>query len=171
MALREGWQLAPAPTESRRALTSPALPPSTGANFSLTGSSDPLLWETKLGPTFLRGLCYRDGALVVTQAGYYYIYSKVQLGGKGCSQESSGCLPITHGLYMRTASYPKELELLVSRQSLWAQAGGSQVWWDSSFLGGVVHLDVGEEVVVRMPGEHVVQLLDGTRSYFGAFMV
>ncbi|XP_043767713.1 tumor necrosis factor ligand superfamily member 14 [Cervus elaphus] len=143
----------------------------TGANFSLTGSSDPLLWETKLGPTFLRGLCYRDGALVVTQAGYYYIYSKVQLGGKGCSQESSGCLPITHGLYMRTASYPKELELLVSRQSPWGQAGGSQVWWDSSFLGGVVHLDVGEEVVVRMPGEHVVQLLDGTRSYFGAFMV
>ncbi|XP_020772456.2 tumor necrosis factor ligand superfamily member 14 [Odocoileus virginianus] len=143
----------------------------TGANFSLTGSSDPLLWETKLGPTFLRGLCYRDGALVVTQAGYYYIYSKVQLGGKRCSQESSSCLPITHGLYMRTASYPEELELLVSRQSLLRQAGSSQVWWDSSFLGGVVHLDVGEEVVVRMPGEHVVQLLDGTRSYFGAFMV
>lgn len=172
MALREGWRLARGPTASRkRALTSPALSPSTGADFSRTGKEGPLRWETKLGLAFLRGLSYRDGALVVAQAGYYYIYSKVQLGGTGCSQGLTGCLPITHGLYKRTASYPEEVELLVNRRSRCGRADGSQVWWDSSFLGGVVHLDVGDEVVVRMPGERVIQVHDGTRSYFGAFMV
>nr|XP_005901814.1 PREDICTED: tumor necrosis factor ligand superfamily member 14 isoform X3 [Bos mutus] len=143
----------------------------TGADFSLTSREGPLRWETKLGLAFLRGLSYRDGALVVAQAGYYYIYSKVQLGGTGCSQGLTGCLPITHGLYKRTASYPEEVELLVNRRSRCGRADGSQVWWDSSFLGGVVHLDVGDEVVVRMPGERVIQVHDGTRSYFGAFMV
>ncbi|NP_001095325.1 tumor necrosis factor ligand superfamily member 14 [Bos taurus] len=133
----------------------------TGADFSLTSREGPLRWETKLGLAFLRGLSYRDGALVVAQAGYYYIYS----------QGLTGCLPITHGLYKRTASYPEEVELLVNRRSRCGRADGSQVWWDSSFLGGVVHLDVGDEVVVRMPGERVIQVHDGTRSYFGAFMV
>nr|XP_045360118.1 tumor necrosis factor ligand superfamily member 14 isoform X1 [Camelus bactrianus] len=118
----------------------------TGANSSLTGSGGtgsggPLLWETELGLAFLRGLTYRDGALVIAQTGYYYIYSKVQLGGVGCPQGLTGGLPITHGLYKRTARF------------------------------GVVHLDAGEEVVVRLPDERLVRLRDGTRSYFGAFMV
>eukprot|EP00069_Balaena_mysticetus_P012694 bmy_21811T0 len=143
----------------------------TGANSSLTGSGGPLLWETKLGLAFLRGLTYRDGALVIAQAGYYYIYSKVQLGGVGCAQGLTGSLPITHGLYKRTARYPEELELLVSRRSPCGRASSPQVWWDSSFLGGVIHLDAGEEVVVRVPHESLVRVRDGTRSYFGAFMV
>uniref|UniRef100_A0A8D2BHU2 TNF superfamily member 14 n=2 Tax=Sus scrofa TaxID=9823 RepID=A0A8D2BHU2_PIG len=143
----------------------------TGANSSLTGRGGPLLWETKLGLAFLRGLTYRDGALVIAQAGYYYIYSKVQLGGVGCPQGLTGGLPITHGLYKRTSRYPEELELLLSRRSPCGRANNPRVWWDSSFLGGVVHLDAGEEVVVRVPGERLVQLRDDTRSYFGAFMV
>ncbi|ELK19464.1 tumor necrosis factor ligand superfamily member 14 isoform X1 [Pteropus alecto] len=142
----------------------------TGANSSLTGSGGPLLWEAKLGLAFLRNLRYRDGALVIARAGYYYIYSKVQLGGVGCPQVTGG-LPITHGLYKRTPRYPKELELLVSRRSPCGRGASPRVWWDSSFLGGVVHLDAGEEVVVRVPEEGLVRLRDGTRSYFGAFMV
>ncbi|KAF6307340.1 TNF superfamily member 14 [Rhinolophus ferrumequinum] len=143
----------------------------TGANFSLSGSGGPLLWETKLGLAFLRNLRYRDGALVIVRTGYYYIYSKVQLGGVDCPQGQTGVLPITHGLYKRTPRYPKELELLVSLQSPCGRGTSPRVWWDSSFLGGVVHLDAGEEVVVRVPDARLVRLRDGTRSYFGAFMV
>ncbi|XP_050626693.1 tumor necrosis factor ligand superfamily member 14 [Macaca thibetana thibetana] len=142
----------------------------TGANSSLTGSGGPLLWETQLGLAFLRGLDYHDGALVANKAGYYYIYSKVQLGGVGCPLGLAST--ITHGLYKRTPRYPEELELLVSQQSPCGRAtSNSRVWWDSSFLGGVVHLEVGEEVVVRVLDERLVRLRDGTRSYFGAFMV
>lgn len=137
----------------------------------MTSSGGPLLWETKLGLAFLRNLRYRDGALVIARAGYYYIYSKVQLGSAGCSQGPTGVLPITHGLYKRTPRYPEELELLVSRRSPCGRGTSARVWWDSSFLGGVVHLDAGEEVVVRVPDERLVRLRDGTRSYFGAFMV
>ncbi|XP_047387706.1 tumor necrosis factor ligand superfamily member 14 [Sciurus carolinensis] len=143
----------------------------TGANASLTGSGGPLLWETRLGLAFLRGLDYRNGALVTTKTGYYYVYSKVQLGGIGCPQGPAGGFPITHGLYKRTPRYPEELELLVSRRSPCGRANSSRLWWDSSFLGGVVHLEAGEEVVVRVPDERLVRLRDGTRSYFGAFMV
>lgn len=145
--------------------------PSAGANFSLTSSGGPLLWESKLGLAFLRNLRYQEGALVIVQAGYYYIYSKVQLGGVGCPQGLARGLPITHGLYKRTPRYPEELELLVSRQSPCEKGTGSRIWWDSSFLGGVVHLDAGEEVVVRVQEERLIRLRDGTRSYFGAFMV
>ncbi|KAL2764232.1 tumor necrosis factor ligand superfamily member 14 isoform 2 [Daubentonia madagascariensis] len=143
----------------------------TGANSSLTSSGGPLLWETQLGLAFLRGLSYHDGALVTTEAGYYYIYSKVQLGGVGCPQGLASGLPVTHGLYKRTPRYPEELELLVSRRSPCGRATNSRVWWDSSFLGGIVHLEAGEEVIVRVPEERLVRLRDGTRSYFGAFMV
>lgn len=160
----------PSPASMGLKLTSPALSRSAGANSSLTGSGGPLLWEAKLGLAFLRNLRYRDGALVIARAGYYYIYSKVQLGGVGCPQVTGG-LPITHGLYKRTPRYPKELELLVSRRSPCGRGASPRVWWDSSFLGGVVHLDAGEEVVVRVPEEGLVRLRDGTRSYFGAFMV
>lgn len=137
----------------------------------MSGSGGPLLWETKLGLAFLRNLRYRDGALVIARTGYYYIYSKVQLGGVDCPQGQAGVLPITHGLYKRTPRYPKELELLVSLQSPCGRGTNPRVWWDSSFLGGVVHLDAGEEVVVRVPEARLVRLRDGTRSYFGAFMV
>lgn len=158
-------------TQRRARADRPPLSPTPGANSSLTGSGGPLLWETKLGLAFLRGLGYREGSLVIARAGYYYVYSKVQLGGVGCPPGLSGSLPITHGLYKRTPRYPEELELLVSRRSPCARGASSRVWWDSSFLGGVVHLDAGEEVVVRVPEERLVRLRDGTRSYFGAFMV
>ncbi|XP_051827702.1 tumor necrosis factor ligand superfamily member 14 [Antechinus flavipes] len=144
----------------------------TGANSSLVLRGGPLLWEAQLGLAFLRDLDYRAGSLVCTHPGYYYIYSKVQLGGFGCLGGSVTGGQVTHGLYKRTARYPKELELLVSRRSSCGWAGTSaKVWWDSSFLGGVVHLEAGEEVFVRVPEERLVRIKDGTRSYFGAFMV
>lgn len=161
----------PSPCLTQGGTRADPLSPSPGANSSLTGSGGPLLWETKLGLAFLRGLNYREGSLVIARAGYYYIYSKVQLGGVGCPQGLSSGLPITHGLYKRTPRYPKELELLVSRRSPCGRATSPRVWWDSSFLGGVVHLDAGEEVLVRVPDERLVRLRDGTHSYFGAFMV
>ncbi|XP_037680205.1 tumor necrosis factor ligand superfamily member 14 [Choloepus didactylus] len=164
----ESWdQLVP---ERRSHQTNPAAH-LTGANSSLSRSGGPLLWETQLGLAFLRGLSYRNGALVISRAGYYYVYSKVQLGGVGCPQGPAGSLPVTHGLYKRTARYPKELELLVSRRSPCGRTAGSRVWWDSSFLGGLVQLEAGEEVVVRVPDERLVRLRDGTRSYFGMFLV
>ncbi|XP_027706925.1 tumor necrosis factor ligand superfamily member 14 [Vombatus ursinus] len=144
----------------------------TGANSSLAVRGGPLLWEAHLGLAFLRDLDYRAGSLVCTQPGYYYIYSKVQLGGIGCPGGSVTGGHVTHGLYKRTARYPEELELLVSRRSSCGWAGASaKVWWDSSFLGGVVHLEAGEEVFVRVPEQRLVRVKDGTRSYFGAFMV
>ncbi|XP_036596991.1 tumor necrosis factor ligand superfamily member 14 [Trichosurus vulpecula] len=144
----------------------------TGANSSLAVRGGPLLWEAHLGLAFLRDLDYRAGSLVCTQPGYYYIYSKVQLGGVGCPEGSATGGPVTHGLYKRTPRYPEELELLVSRRSSCGWAGDSaRVWWDSSFLGGVVHLEAGEEVFVRVLEERLVRVKDGTRSYFGAFMV
>ncbi|XP_007951885.1 LOW QUALITY PROTEIN: tumor necrosis factor ligand superfamily member 14-like [Orycteropus afer afer] len=145
----------------------------TGANASLMGKGGLLLWETQLGLAFLRGLDYRNGALVMSQAGYYYIYSKMQLGGVGCPRGLASSLPITHGLYKLTPCYPKELELLVSWRSpvcgQWSV--NPHVWWDSSFMAGMVHLEAGEEVVVRVLYEHVVRLQDRTWSYFGTFMV
>ncbi|KAM4888923.1 LOW QUALITY PROTEIN: tumor necrosis factor ligand superfamily member 14 [Thomomys bottae] len=142
----------------------------TGANTSLTGSGSSLLWEAQMGLAFLRGFSYDNGALVSPKTGYYYVYSKVQLRGVTCPPGLASGLPIVHGLYKRTPRYPKELELLVSRRSPCTRTG-FRVWWDSSFVSGVVHLEAGEEVVVRVPGQHLAYLQDSVHSYFGAFMV
>ncbi|XP_074059816.1 tumor necrosis factor ligand superfamily member 14 [Macrotis lagotis] len=144
----------------------------TGVNTSLAAKGGPLLWEAHLGLAFLRDLDYRAGSLVCIKPGYYYIYSKVQLRGIGCPGGLLTGGPVTHGLYKRTSRYPEDLELLVGHQSSCGWAGTSnRVWWDSSFLGGVIYLEAGEEVFVQVPEERLISVKDETRSYFGAFMV
>ncbi|XP_060040144.1 tumor necrosis factor ligand superfamily member 14, partial [Erinaceus europaeus] len=140
----------------------------TGSNFNLTDSGGPLLWEARLGMVFLKGFRYQDGALVVPESGFYYIYSKVQLASLGCPE---GGRLVSLGLYMRTPRYPKELELLLGRKTLCGQRSSSHIWWDSSFLGGLVHLEAGDELIVRLRDTRHFWVRDASRSYFGAFMV
>ncbi|XP_012584975.1 PREDICTED: tumor necrosis factor ligand superfamily member 14 [Condylura cristata] len=153
-------------------MSSPPLPPPpppaahlTGANLSVTGL---VLWETQRGVAFLKNFSYHDGALVVKHVGYYYLYSKVQVADKDCPKEA---LPITHTLFLRTPRYPEELELLSNLQSHCRRTAGSHTWWHSSSLGGVVHLEAGDKVLVRIKARQLVGLRDSARSYFGAFML
>lgn len=115
----------------------------------------------------LRGLSYRDGALVVAQAGYYYIYSKVQLGGTGCSQ----------GL---TVACPSPTGALQAHRSATPGGGGAagqpRRCGRSRRLPGVVGQqlpgrsgppNVGDAGGGTYAGRARIQVHDGTRSYSG----
>ncbi|KAG8519027.1 Tumor necrosis factor ligand superfamily member 14 [Galemys pyrenaicus] len=160
---RVGKMISPQPVNHSHLQNKPAAH-LIGTNFSVV---NPVLWETHLGMAFLKDFSYHNGALVVRHSGYYYIYSRVHVANMNRSKES---LAIQHGLYQRTPRYPEELELLFNQHSLCGRTASSPPWLDSSSLGGVVYLEAGDEVVVRLKGAQV-RLRDGARSYFGAFML
>ncbi|XP_038596329.1 tumor necrosis factor ligand superfamily member 14 [Tachyglossus aculeatus] len=142
----------------------------TGANYSLVGESG-LLWEPSLGLAFLHSMSYHEGSLICTHPGYYFVYSKVQLGDISCSSgRRDGDTFITHGLYKRTPRYPEEMELMINRRP-YCDRPGNELWWDNSFLGGIVHLEEEEKIFIRVSKKRLVRVKDGTRSYFGAFMI
>ncbi|XP_069653652.1 tumor necrosis factor ligand superfamily member 14 [Haliaeetus albicilla] len=125
-----------------------------------------LRWEPGKSWAFIRGLGYRGGSLVCRQPGLYFVYAKVQLGAPGCPARAA----TLHGIHKRTPRYPGVLDLLVNKVVYCPQA--HQVpWARNSFLGGLVRLETGDEVFTQVQAPELVRAVDGTRSYFGMFMV
>ncbi|XP_051897808.1 tumor necrosis factor ligand superfamily member 14-like [Pristis pectinata] len=56
----------------------------TGCNCSAS-RHDRLHWEFNRGNAFLRGIDYKEGALVIKKSGHYFIYSKILLGEISCA--------------------------------------------------------------------------------------
>uniref|UniRef100_A0A663DZ69 TNF superfamily member 14 n=1 Tax=Aquila chrysaetos chrysaetos TaxID=223781 RepID=A0A663DZ69_AQUCH len=125
-----------------------------------------LRWEPGKSWAFIRGLGYRGGSLVCRQPGLYFVYAKVQLGAPGCPTRAA----TLHGIHKRTPRYPGVLDLLVNKVVYCPQAHGVP-WARHSFLGGLVRLETGDEVFTRVQAPELVRAVDGTRSYFGMFMV
>ncbi|NXW38589.1 TNF14 factor, partial [Phaetusa simplex] len=144
--------------------TSPFLP-AAGADLSSQPNGS-LRWEPGKSWAFIRGLGYRDGSLVCRQPGLYFVYSKVQLGAPGCPARAA----TLHGIHKRTPRYPGILDLLVTKVVYCPQPHGTP-WARQSFLGGLVRLEAGDEVFTRVQAPELVRAVDGTRSYFGMFMV
>ncbi|KAM7079804.1 tumor necrosis factor ligand superfamily member 14 [Ciconia boyciana] len=125
-----------------------------------------LRWEPGKSWAFIRGLGYRGGSLVCRQPGLYFVYAKVQLGAPGCPTRAA----TLHGIHKRTPRYPGVLDLLVNKVVYCPEAHGVP-WARHSFLGGLVRLEIGDEVFTRVQAPELVRAVDGTRSYFGMFMV
>ncbi|XP_067416459.1 tumor necrosis factor ligand superfamily member 14 [Emydura macquarii macquarii] len=134
-----------------------------------TSRNGSLQWEHHKDLAFLRDMNYRDGSLVCIKPGYYYIYSKIQFMVQSCSQQSQKPF-LTHGIYKKTPRYPQDTNLVVNIMA-YCDREDSDVWLDNSFLGGIFHLEENEEVYVQVSHRQVVQIRDGTRSYFGSFMI
>nr|XP_056706578.1 tumor necrosis factor ligand superfamily member 14 [Euleptes europaea] len=139
----------------------------TGAAFTVTGN-DTLQWEHRRGLAFLQEMDYKGGSLVCKKPGRYYLYSKLSLEHASCSaeQQKKGLL-VVHSVCKRTPRYPKEIVLLSSI----IPYCGTEFWRQNSFLAGVLQLEEKEEVYVKVSKTQLVRVKDGTRSYFGAFMV
>ncbi|XP_010189765.1 PREDICTED: tumor necrosis factor ligand superfamily member 14, partial [Mesitornis unicolor] len=136
-----------------------------GATISSQANGS-LWWEPTKSWAFIRGLGYHGGSLICHQPGLYFVYAKVQLGATGCPTRAS----TLHGIHKRTPRYPGVLDLLVNRVFYCPQV--HQVpWAKQSFVGGLVHLETGDEVFTRVQAPELVRVVDSTRSYFGMFMV
>ncbi|XP_029441578.1 tumor necrosis factor ligand superfamily member 14 [Rhinatrema bivittatum] len=144
----------------------------TGAIGTQSASGEAVLqWEHALGLAFLHQVDYRDGHLQCTKPGHYFVYSKIQLGELRCeSPNYREASMFTHGIYKKTPKYPEEMALMVSNKPYCGRRDVDQ-WLDSSFLAGVFFLEELDEVYVRVPNKQLVRVKDGTRSYFGMFMI
>ncbi|XP_056181853.1 tumor necrosis factor ligand superfamily member 14 isoform X1 [Falco biarmicus] len=125
-----------------------------------------LRWDPTKAWAFLRGLGYQGGSLVCHQPGLYFVYAKVQLGAPACPAPAA----TLHGIHKRTPRYPGILDLLVNKVVYCPQSRGGP-WARHSFLGGLVRLERGDEVFTRVQAPQLVRAVDGSRSYFGMFMV
>ncbi|NXU92567.1 TNF14 factor, partial [Xiphorhynchus elegans] len=136
-------------------------------------SSDPsgsLRWDPRNSWAFLRGLGYRAGSLVCHRPGLYFVYAQVHLS----SPALLTCAHTLLRLRKRSPRYPRPLDLLLHNGVHCPPGpGGSRgtPWARSGFWGGLVHLEEGEEVFAQVREPRLVRAVDGTRSYFGMFMV
>ncbi|NXY00501.1 TNF14 factor, partial [Centropus bengalensis] len=136
-----------------------------GADVSSQANGS-LRWEPTKSWAFIRGLGYHVGSLVCHRPGLYFVYAKVQLGARGCPSRAS----TLHGIHKRSRRYPGVLDLVVNKVLHCPQAQ-EVPWVRPSFLGGLVNLEEGDEVFTRVQAPELVRVVDGTRSYFGMFMV
>ncbi|NWH69114.1 TNF14 factor, partial [Geococcyx californianus] len=143
----------------------PASAPTAGADVSSQANGS-LRWEPSRPWAFVRGLGYQGGSLICHRPGLYFVYAKVQLGARGCP----GRATTLHGIHKRSPRYPGVLDLLVNKVLYCPQAHEAP-WARHSFLGGLVRLQTGDEVFTRVQAPQLVRAVDGTRSYFGMFML
>nr|XP_033779889.1 tumor necrosis factor ligand superfamily member 14 [Geotrypetes seraphini] len=135
-----------------------------------TSGEEALLWEHKQGLAFLHQVDYRNGHFHCRKPGHYFIYSKIQFGELKCESHNKESLILIHGIYKKIPSYPQEMALMVNNKP-YCNRKDSDQWWDNSFLAGIVLLEEEEELFVKVPSKHIVRIKDGTRSYFGMFMI
>ncbi|XP_068128251.1 tumor necrosis factor ligand superfamily member 14 isoform X2 [Hyperolius riggenbachi] len=74
----------------------------TGVQVTENSPSTHLEWEPTTGQAFLRDVIYRDGALLCTKSGLYFVYSKLRLGIAPCNMSQS--LFYTHVVHKRTSN-------------------------------------------------------------------
>ncbi|XP_069089409.1 tumor necrosis factor ligand superfamily member 14 [Pleurodeles waltl] len=141
----------------------------TGAENTTSGQ-EALLWEPMLGDAFLYEIGYEPtkGSLVFNRAGRYYLYSKIQLGKSSCKDVDKQ-QSLTHRIYKTTPRYFEKIDLMMNVKPYCRE--GMDHWWDSSFLGGTFKLEEQDEVYVNVSKKELVRVKDGSRSYFGVFMI
>uniref|UniRef100_A0A674JRY5 TNF superfamily member 14 n=1 Tax=Terrapene triunguis TaxID=2587831 RepID=A0A674JRY5_9SAUR len=139
-----------------------------GAAFTTSGNGS-LQWEHSKDWAFLHDMRYQGGSLVCIKPGYYYIYSKIHLMAQSCSQQDQNSV-IYHSIYKKTPRYVEEMKL-VENLILFCDGKDSRFWRQNSFLGGIFHLEEEEQIYVKVSQRQMLQIRDGTRSYFGTFMI
>uniref|UniRef100_A0A8D0GT06 TNF superfamily member 14 n=1 Tax=Sphenodon punctatus TaxID=8508 RepID=A0A8D0GT06_SPHPU len=128
-----------------------------------------LQWEHTKGLAFWRDLRYQGRALVCSKPGYYYVYSRLYLWMHGCPGSQTNPF-FTHSVYKKTPRYPEEM-LVLSNTLPYCDRADEGTWSRNSFLGGIVHLEEKDQLYVKAMPSSLVRVKDGTRTYFGAFMI
>uniref|UniRef100_UPI00398ED229 tumor necrosis factor ligand superfamily member 14-like n=1 Tax=Pristiophorus japonicus TaxID=55135 RepID=UPI00398ED229 len=139
----------------------------TGCNCSVSGY-DRLQWEHNRGIAFLRGIDYKEGALVIKKSGHYFIYSKILLGEISCDVEKNGFLKQT--VFKKGAAYPEPIELMAVRKFFCTGENVDQ-WLDNSYLGAIFDFNEGDQVFIKITDKKLLRISNDAETFFGAFMI
>ncbi|KAG8441485.1 hypothetical protein GDO86_007013, partial [Hymenochirus boettgeri] len=127
-----------------------------------------LLWETRQGTSFLHEVQYRNGSLYCTKSGIYFIYTKLQLRCLDCSTMNSASF--SHWVYKKNPNLEEDI-VLMENNKRFCDTHGGRTWVGSSFIGGSFELEQGEEIYVKVSHKELIQVKDGTTTFFGVFLL
>lgn len=111
----------------------------------------------------LHEMSYNNGSLVIQKEGYYYVYSKVSFKDTGVFYHS---ICRTTQLYTKGMAIP----LLTSRKYS-DKTSTTQKASSNSYLGGVFHLKVDDNVYVSVSDITKLLLHESYEHIFGAYML
>ncbi|XP_072474563.1 tumor necrosis factor ligand superfamily member 10 [Notamacropus eugenii] len=135
-------------------------------------------WETsRKGHSFLHNVNVLDGELIISQTGYYYIYSQTYFRFQELERSSVSTLreerskhpkQLVQYIY-KVTSYPEPILLLKSvKTSCWSK--DSEYGLYSIYQGGVFELKKNERIFVSVSNEKLIDM-DKEASFFGAFLI
>ncbi|XP_055480675.1 tumor necrosis factor ligand superfamily member 6 [Psammomys obesus] len=131
----------------------------------LTGNpnsrSASLEWEDTYGMALISGVKYKKGGLLISDAGLYFVYSKVYFRGQSCNSQ-----PLNHKVYMRNSKYPGDLVLMEEKNLNYCATG--QIWAHSSYLGAIFNLTSADHLYVNVSHLSMINF-EESKTFFGLY--
>ncbi|XP_062920951.1 tumor necrosis factor ligand superfamily member 6-like [Mobula hypostoma] len=124
-------------------------------------SSSTLLWDANKDNAFTSGLHYKEGSLIISEAGYFLIYSKIYFRGTECKPDTV----LQQNVLKRTDRYPVALRLMTVSSNLHC-AEKENLWSRNSFQTGVFKLSKGDRILVNVSNPELVNF-DQFHTFFG----
>ncbi|XP_067892614.1 tumor necrosis factor ligand superfamily member 6-like [Heterodontus francisci] len=131
----------------------------TGMN--IIKNSKTLVWEAVKDQAFTQGISYKDEALIIGEAGHYFIYSKIYFRGLVCKSDTL----LEQTVFKRTDRYPNDLELMITRSDNHCPVNGGK-WLRNSFQAGIFYLLKGDRIYVNVSNPALVNF-DQFNTFFG----
>ncbi|XP_056395738.1 tumor necrosis factor ligand superfamily member 15 [Hyla sarda] len=129
-------------------------------------SAQDLHWESELGLAFLQGgMKYSNKSIIIPIAGYYFVYCQLSFRPQAgtCADEKS----ISQSITRSNSNYP-DPEIILSGISFCTKARKT---YQPIYLGGLLHLQKGDELKVKMQPITPVDTSFDHKTFFGAFLV
>ncbi|XP_048395716.1 tumor necrosis factor ligand superfamily member 6-like [Stegostoma tigrinum] len=123
--------------------------------------SNRLTWEASLGHAFTDGITYKDGALIINEAGEYFIYTKIFFRGAQCE-----AVPLSQSVITRNINYQNDLSLM--ENILLNYCSGTGPWVKNIFQAGIFHLNRGVQLFVSVSHPKMVSTNE-LMTFFGLY--
>ncbi|XP_062904039.1 lymphotoxin-alpha-like isoform X2 [Mobula hypostoma] len=123
-------------------------------------------WGSTRMESSLQGMDYKDGFIIVLEAGHYYVYAQVSFVGPNCSDISE--VLESKVLYQQHSSH-KALELMEATQSA-CERSNKKSWYQSIRQGGVFLLAKGTRLFLKISPLSRAEM-EYHKTYFGAFKI
>lgn len=123
---------------------------------------EPQIMRWSQNARILHEMSYTNGSLVIQREGYYYVYSKVSFKDTGVFH---------HSICRRTDLYTKKYFTLLTSRKYSVRTSTSQERSSNSYLAGVFHLKVGDNVHVQVSNTSKLLRHMAQEHIFGAFML
>ncbi|XP_038650901.1 tumor necrosis factor ligand superfamily member 6-like [Scyliorhinus canicula] len=124
-------------------------------------SSTTLVWDSVKGLAFVQGVSHSAEELIIIEAGYYLIYTKVYFRGQECQSD----MLLEHTVLKRSDRYPVAIEIMKTRNSNNCPGNNGQ-WSRDSFQSGIFKLTKGDRIYVTVSNPALVNF-EQFNTFFG----